>query len=302
MLHNSIAITDLICRRYSCRSYASTPVAAETQAQLAAFLREHGTGPFGTPVRAELIAATAEDAEALRGLGTYGFVAGATGYMVGAVNPAAAMAFEDFGFVIEHAVLYATALGLGTVWLGGTLTKSRFARAIGLRETELLAAAVALGYPAERLRGLDALIRRGARASTRLEWDQLFFEGAFGASLDRDAAGPYATVLDMVRRAPSASNKQPWRIVRDGGTDRLRWHLYLQRTRGYQRRNDVVGVVDMQRIDMGIAMCHFALTAEELGLAGHWVREDPGLALPDERTFYVATWRLVQNGGKTSTH
>jgi len=288
-----VAVTELILKRVSCRSYASTPVAAETRAQLAAYLREHGTGPFGTQVRAELIAATSEDAEALRGLGTYGFVAGATGYIVGAVDPVAPMAFEDFGFAIEHAVLYATALGLGTVWLGGTFTKSRFARAIGLREGELLAAAVALGYAAARPRGLDALIRRAARASTRLAWDRLFFEGAFGAPLDRDAAGSYATVLEMVRRAPSASNKQPWRIVRDGASETVRWHLYLQRTRGYQGRNGVVGVADMQRIDMGIAMCHFALTAEELGLAGHWVREDPGLALPDEQTSYVATWAAL---------
>ena len=38
-------------------------------------------------------------------------------------------------------------------------------------------------------------------------------------------------VLEMVRRGPSASNKQPWRVVRAGE----RWHLYLQRTRGYGR-------------------------------------------------------------------
>ena len=34
--------------------------------------------------------------------------------------------------------------------------------------------------------------------------------------------------LEMVRIAPSASNKQPWRVVRDGPA----WHFYCQRTPG----------------------------------------------------------------------
>jgi nitroreductase len=249
-------------------------------------MRTESVGPFGAAVRAELVAATEDDQSALRGLGTYGFVSGERGYMVGAVHPDRPMAFEDFGFVIERAVLFATALDLGTVWLGGTFTKSRFAAAIGLREDEALAAAVALGYPADRRGVIDRLVRSGARGDHRLPWEALFFDGAFGASLGRESAGPFAVVLDMVRRAPSASNKQPWRVVRDG----QRWHLFMQRTRRYAPRNALVGVADMQRIDMGIAMCHFALTAEELGLAGRWAIEDPRIALPDSLTSYEASW------------
>ncbi len=46
----------------------------------------------------------------------------------------------------------------------------------------------------------------------------------------------------------------------------------------------------MQRIDMGIAMCHFELAALQLGPAGNWTFEDPGLPLPGPLTSYVATW------------
>lgn len=42
-----------------------------------------------------------------------------------------------------------------------------------------------------------------------------------------------------------------------------------------------LAVNDLQRIDMGIAMCHWALTAQEAGLHGEWAKVDPGIALAD---------------------
>ncbi|MGC9469578.1 MAG: nitroreductase family protein [Anaerolineae bacterium] len=283
-------VSTLILRRYSCRSYASRPIAEATQQKLRDFIGSHTAGPFGTQVRMALLASTQEDRYALDNLGTYGFIRGATGFIAGAVPEAAELALEDFGYVMEIVVLYATSLGLGTVWLGGTFMRSRFAQAVALREGEQLPAVVAIGYPAESPRGLDTVIRRQAKSDRRLPWDQLFFEaaegGLFETPLDRESAGPYATVLDMVRQAPSASNKQPWRIVRDAS----RWHLFLCRTWGYAARNALIGIADMQRIDMGIAMSHFALAAAELGLEGRWERRAPEVEMPDGQTSYVVTW------------
>ena len=284
---NGISVPELIEKRYSCRSYDPTPIAEETRRRLSDYLAVEDAGPFGTKVRMQLLAATPEDQGALKRLGTYGFIAGATGYIVGAIAGADQTGPEDFGYVMERAVLFATSLGLGTVWLGGTFTKSRFAAAIDLQGGEVLPAVVATGYIAARPRGLDALIRRGARANQRLAWDRLFFDEALATPLAREDAGEVFTmVLEMVRRGPSASNKQPWRVVRAG----TRWHFYMQRTRGYGRRNGIVSVADMQRIDLGIAMCHFALTTEDVGLSGSWVREDPAIGLPDGLTSYVASW------------
>jgi hypothetical protein len=45
---------------------------------------------------------------------------------------------------------------------------------------------------------------------------------------------------------------------------------------------------DLQRIDMGIAMCHFALSAAELGLTGGW-QSTPMLA-PASGTEYILSW------------
>jgi len=66
--------------------------------------------------------------------------------------------------------------------------------------------------------------------------------------------------------------------------------LYLQRTPGY-KSGRLVQIADMQRVDLGIAMCHFELVARERGLAGTWVHEDPSIAPLDKGVEHIATWR-----------
>lgn len=68
-------------------------------------------------------------------------------------------------------------------------------------------------------------------------------------------------------------------------------HFFLQRTTGY--RGGLAGrllrLEDIQRVDMGIAMCHFELAAREIGLPGKWVVRPPAGDAP-EATEYTATW------------
>ncbi|MFN2165390.1 MAG: nitroreductase family protein, partial [Anaerolineae bacterium] len=230
---------------------------------------------------------TGDDRAALKGLGTYGFIKAAAGFILGAMRNAPKNA-EDYGYLMETIVLHATDLGLGTCWLGGSFTKSSFAAKIGAGDGETVPAVVATGHIAERPRALDSLVRRTAGSDRRLPWDKLFFSGSLGAPLPQDEAGAYAAPLEMVRLGPSASNKQPWRVVKLGTL----WHFYLSRTRGYGQGRLAKGMApaDMQRLDMGIAMCHFERTAAELGLAGRWVVEQPGLGELDDLTEYTASW------------
>jgi nitroreductase len=197
---------------------------------------------------------------------------------------------EDYGYLMERIILFATDLGLGTCWLGGSFTKSSFAKKISARSDELVPAVTSVGHIADRPRRIDALIRRGAGSDKRLPWSRLFFDGSFETPLAPEAAGDYALPLEMVRLGPSASNKQPWRIVRDG----TRWHFFLQRTSGYNegRGRRMWAAADMQRLDMGIAMCHFELTARELGLEGGWVQDEPAIALGDDLTEYTVSWHV----------
>jgi nitroreductase len=290
-------ITDLINARYSCRTYRDEPVAAATQAELSAWLAEHTVGPFGSRVRLALVAAAPDDSETLKRLGTYGFIKGATGFLVGAVRRAPHDA-EDYGYLVEQAILQATGLGLGTCWLGGTFTKGRFAARLGgLARDEILPAVIALGCPAD---DGTTRIREREAGSRRLPASSLFFDERFGKALTLAPDDPFAAALEAVRMAPSASNKQPWRVVRSGAD----WHFYLQRTKGYGKGSALFAVLrlaDLQRVDLGIALCHFELVARELGLAGDWAFDGPpaasvgsDAAAPGVRVEYSATWRAAR--------
>ncbi len=280
-------ITQIIQQRFSCRNYQEKPIEATTRRQLAEYTASQQEGPFGTQVRFELVTASEQDWKTLQGLGTYGFIRGATGFIIGALREGE-KDLEDYGYLMERMILFATDLGLGTCWLGGTFTKSSFAEKISVLPGELVPAVSAVGYAARKPHWLERLVRRGATADRRIPWEQLFFKNNFEEILSQQAAGDYATPLEMVRRGPSASNRQPWRVIKDA----TGWHFYLQRTPGYRESTLVklFTVADMQRMDLGIAMCHFELTARELGLGGHWERCEPRIEKLDELTEYTVSW------------
>jgi len=280
-------ITEIISQRFSCRAYLEAPIDASARQRLLDFMEARPRGPFGSRPRFSLFTATEQDRGALRGLGTYGFIRGASGFILGALQPAE-KDLEDYGYLMEQIILFATDLGLGTCWLGGTFTQSSFARKIALTGDEVMPAVASIGYIADPEKAREGLVRRFADAHHRLAWESLFFERQFGLPLRREDAGEYTVPLEMVRLAPSASNKQPWRIVRDDH----KWHFYMQRTPGYRQGffQVLLNLVDLQRIDLGIAMCHFELTAGEAGLKGGWVVEEPEIEKPDGMTEYTVSW------------
>lgn len=281
------AITEIIQHRYSCRKYQTEPISNDLQADFQTYLDTLTKGPFGTPIRLKLTAATQEDNAALRGLGTYGFIKNASGFIIGAAEETEKMP-EDYGYVVEQAVLKATSLGLGTCWLGGTFTKSAFAKKINKQKNEVIPAVIATGYATEDSRSTDRL-RQRIQADRRLPWSVLFFEDQFDSPLTESQAGEFQKALEMLRIGPSASNKQPWRVIRAGSN----WHFYCQRTPGYGKGSALFGLmklVDLQRLDVGIGMSHFELTVREMGLKGEWAVRDPGLSEDETNRVYIATW------------
>ena len=117
----------------------------------------------------------------------------------------------------------------------------------------------------------------------------IYYSLAVPQPLPPEDAGMYVQPLEMVRLAPSASNKQPWRVIKHGD----RWHFYLQRTPNYGRGSlvfNLLRLADLQRVDMGIALCHFEYTARELGLKGGWKQLDPQLETPLDGVTYVVSW------------
>ncbi|MBN2498516.1 MAG: nitroreductase family protein [Deltaproteobacteria bacterium] len=271
---------ELIAERCSHRTYDGASLDPQLRARLVEALESPPGTPFGNEVRLELVESFDARARGVR-LGTYGMIQGARDFIVGGVRPGA-RDMEDFGFVFELAVLQATDLGLGTCWLGGTLKRGAFAEAAGLPEEMIVPAVSPVGRVKARRSLVDSATRALARSSKRKAPSELFFEGSFDRPLD--AGGELAQVLAAVRLAPSASNRQPWRTVRAGDGA---LHFFVRRTPGYAS----VTAVDLQRIDMGIAMCHFQLAAGELGLEGGWTEMRPeGIPLPP-RVEYAFSWR-----------
>ncbi len=264
----------------SCRTYDGRVHDDGVKAQLTAFFRENTRGPFGNPLRVELIDLTEAERAELKSLGTYGVVKGASLFIAGAVRKGH-RAMEDFGYGMERNVLFATSLGLGTCWLGGTLNRAGFARKIGLDEGELMPAISPVGYPAGKRSLTDRAFRFMAKSDRRKPWAELFFDGTPGTPLAKESTGVLGEVLEAVRIGPSASNRQPWRVVREGAS----FHFFLQRTPGYDK---MLGEVKLQDVDMGIALCHFELAARESGIPGGWKGSRP--SFDPEALEYVVSW------------
>ena len=282
-------ITDIIRKRYSCRTYSPAWIEKDLKDRLERLLADSPAGPFGSRPRFALITATDEDRDALKDLGTYGFIQNPAGFIVCAIRQSP-RDLEDFGHAMEQNILAATDLGLGTCWLGGTFTRSTFAKKMRARDDEILPAVAAVGHIAPTMRMMEKVFRWGAGSENRKPWKDLFFNDGFNGSLSPDDAGKWAQPLEMVRIAPSASNRQPWRIVRESAT--MRFHFYLQRTKGYQTRNKMLfGMADLQRVDMGIAMCHFELACKDSGLFGQWALDEPDIGNLPESTAYTASWQ-----------
>jgi nitroreductase len=275
-------ITEIIKKRISCRTYSERPIEDEVLKEFSASINAVHTGPFGNQPKFKLIKLTSLTPQEWKKLGTYGVIKNAQIFLVGSVQNGH-MALEDYGYCKEKLILQATKLGLGTCWLGGTFQLSRFAQAIDLREGELLPTVSPVGYPAQQKSFTERMMRWGAGSDNRKPWSDIFFTGNFSQPLTQAQAGKYAEALENMRLAPSAGNKQPWRILRDAKQNTF--HLYLSRAFGYNS----LWHVSLQNIDMGIAICHFALTAQEIGLKGKWQID---AAAPKEKSLdYIATWQ-----------
>lgn len=273
------AIVDVIRQRRSVRTFTAQPPSAgalEALAEYAATIR----GPFQARVRLELLDRVGVATNSRVKLGTYGVIQGATHFIAVAATKGP-RSEEQVGYVLEQLVLYATALGLGTCWLGGTFDRSAFGKAINLQAGEYLPVVTPVGIPSATRSPLDALFHGFARSSSRRPWRDLFFNAKLTPLTETDA-GEYATPLEMIRLAPSASNKQPWRVVMEG----RRLHLYLARDRIYRRALPY----DIQKIDMGIAMCHLEMSAREGGLSGAWSSAPPTLSGLPAGWEHVISW------------
>lgn len=267
----------VVRRRYSVRTYSKKPISKQLQEEIKEFIKSLSS-PF--PAKPSFTLVETELAAGDTKLGTYGMIKNASSFIVSQVTEEP-YAIEALGYEFEKLMLFLTTLGLGTCWLGGTFKRDEIRKALGESESTFIPAITPVGY-FERKDLRENLIRGLVRADSRKPWEALFFDGGFQLPLSAEKAGAYAFPLEMVRLGPSASNKQPWRVVIEAG----RYHFFEQKTPGYGGKFNF----DMQSLDMGIAACHFHLAAMEKGLGGRFELDAAPLFDLPENTVYKFSW------------
>jgi len=239
---------DAILDRKSVRTYVKKPLNTHDVELIGDIIRqiEPAKGPFGHQIRYFFYNQdTLLDDEAKK-IGTYGFIKNAPSF-VGGVIENSFQAMVDYGYLFENMILHATKEGFGTVWLGGTFDRSAFSSYT--KSNEIIPAITPIGYEADQ-RFFEKVIRYVAKANRRKAFHEMFYQKDLMHPIQHDAIdGFIKKSLEYVQVGPSASNKQPWRIIIDENIV----HFYLEKTPNYA----TMMPFDMQALDMGISICHF---------------------------------------------
>jgi nitroreductase len=274
------SITELVKKRTSVRTYNNTYIHKDIINKLDEFINQI-KGPFESKVRFKII----NTKEEINGgkLGTYGIIKGASTY-IGVVVEDGPMNLEELGYEMEALILYATSLGLGTCWIAGTFKKSEFSKVMGVRENEIFAVISPIGYRSDKKSFMEKIIKLQGTLGRRKDWSELFkLKDCITPIPINNELGVIEEALENVRLAPSAVNKQPWRIVKDQDN----FHFY--KAEKYSSHSQNAGI-DNHRIDMGIAMCHFDLTCKELGIKGRFIDSNPQFNSAPIDFKYIITW------------
>lgn len=270
-----INVKEVIKRRISNRTYEERSLTEEDKKKLLEF-NSTLTNPFGVEVKVQYISKEkgADDVQ----LGTYGTIKGAKDFLAITVKDQP-YAMEAIGYQFENLVLYATDMGIGTVWLAGTFKRKDFINAIEIGEDDLFPCICPLGYPALKQSFLEKITKASLGSKKRKDWDKLFFLEDFTKVLTKADAGIYKDALEMLRLAPSATNSQPWAVVKEGN----KFHFFCN----YKNTlND--DVKKIKHIDIGIALSHFHQTAMSKGLNGSLQVQDIGFSIPDNMHYVLS--------------
>ena len=109
------------------------------------------------------------------------------------------------------------------------MDRAAFERAMALGPEEFMPCVTPLGYPAAKMSLRETMMRKAVRADNREPFEALFFDGDFDTPLSAEKAGSLREPLERVRLAPSAVNRQPWRVLVGGGCV----HFYKKGSKGY---------------------------------------------------------------------
>jgi nitroreductase len=239
----------VIPERRSRRQFEPTPVVRELLEHLRTVCAEFRPSP-----NARAVVVTESPDRVFRGaVGPYGKIKGATAFIAFIGNMDSPHVQEEVGYTGEGIILEATSLKLSTCWVGGFFRPKVVASLIGINENERVLAVTPIGYAVERQTREERLMT------------------GFGLTHKRRALSRIATglpksewtdwikaALEAARLAPSAVNRQPWKIHVE--PDSI--------TVSVNRRVPNFNV--SRRLDCGIAMLHIEVAALNYGMKGKW--------------------------------
>jgi nitroreductase len=255
-------VKELIKKRHSVRAYTNKKIESTKKESLLQLMKELKSEHY----RFELIDYTFDDHIKI---GTYGMISGAHSFIVGILNnndiddKSVAM---DFGESFEQLILKATELNLSTCWMVSTFNSDTIETLINLSSKEDIVMVSPVGYGNEK-NLKHRFTRFIAKADKRKPWDELFYKENFKNPLAKTTDDQINDILEAVRLAPSAANKQPWRIVKND----LIFDLYINPKTYMSEKNQKINVTYN---DMGIARCHFKLMANHYGYNNKWFKKE----------------------------
>lgn len=254
-----MTLSEAIFTRISFRNYLPDPIAPEQRRQLGKTIEQCNRR---SGLHIQLVCDRPEPFASLSK--SYGMLKGVRNYLVFAGPAGDPFLSEKCGYFGEQIILTATAMGLGTCWVGGTF--DRKSCLCHLQEGEQLVCVAAIGHTPEARSGREKLIRRvtGHKSKSVAEL-------ASGLS---HAPSWFMSGMAAVQRAPSARNRQPVRFVKKRDNS-VEVHLTEDSA--------------MTRIDLGIAKLHFELGAH----GGVWTWGDGGVfhKAAEEKSCGAVIWR-----------
>ena len=251
-----IDVKESIKNRVSTRSFEDKSLTDNDKTKLMDFSNLL-TNPFDVDVKVQYISKEHSSNDVK--LGTYGTIKGAKDFLAITVKDQS-YAMEAVGYQIENLILYATDMGLGTVWLAATFSRKDFENVMDIASDDLFPCISPIGYPAEKHSLIEKITRAGLGSKNRKTW--------------------YKLPLEMLRLAPSSTNAQPWSVVKEGNS----FHFFCN-----YKDNTGDDMKKIKNLDLGIALSHFHQTAMSEGLNGKFELKDIDFSIP-EHSHYVISY------------
>ncbi len=237
--------------------YEARPISSEVFERLAFACNDFR--PFDT-ARAVL---TEHPGKVFKGIiGAYGKIKGAPFFIALVGDARDPHVHEKVGYTGEGIVLEATALGLGTCWVGKSFDKEIASSFTVIKKHERIFAVTPVGYASKEASFEERLLTGFGQTHKRKPLDALV------SGMAKTSWPKWIRMsLLAARVAPSAINRQPWRFLVE--SDSI--------TVSVDDLHDSYGI--SKRLDCGIAMLHIEMASHVCGFVGKWeFLDSPGVA------------------------